>query len=111
MNTRLNPEKDAKNWLSMQPNPMKFMKLTDFDRSIFGELDEDNRLHGRGIKLWNDGAIFIGYYQNGEWSTGNFIYIHDDGVFEVGEYYRKDGEVRERYTRYMTDGTEWQYYF
>jgi hypothetical protein len=58
---RLNPDKDVKNWLSMQPNPLMF---TDFYDG-FGELDENNRLHGRGICILSNGDILIGYFENG----------------------------------------------
>ncbi len=57
----------------------------------FGEFNQDNDLHGRGIQIWNDGEIWIGYYEKGGLSTGNYIYIRYDGVFWVGEKYLKDG--------------------
>ncbi len=76
----------------------------------FGELNENNRAHGRGIRILNDGFINIGYFEDGWLSTGsNCITIYDDGDFSVGEYYLKDGEKRERWTKYKTDGTEEEY--
>ncbi len=76
---------------------------------VFGEVNENNYLHGRGIEIENDVFIEIGYYENGRLSTGNYIYIHSDGVFLVGERYIKEGERRDRWTCYKTDGTEKKY--
>ncbi len=45
INARLNLCKDPKNWLSMQPNPMRY----DLYEERFGEVSENNELHGRGI--------------------------------------------------------------
>ena len=90
----------------MQPNPLKWY---DFDHILgFGELNENNRLHGRGIEIWIWGAIEIGYYENNS-RTGNGIKIWSDGMFRVGEFYRKDGRRWERGTQYNTDGTEMKY--
>ena len=75
----------------------------------FGESNEDNIPHGRGIEIWNDGLIEIGYWKNG-FHTGNCIRIFSDGEFQVVEYYEEDEEdgVAERVKgkMYMTDGTE-----
>ncbi len=38
-------------------------------------------------------------------STGNYIYILEDGEFRVGECYMKDGKKWSRGTEYYTDGT------
>jgi hypothetical protein len=92
----------------MQPNPLRY---SDYLDDGFGELKEKNRLHGRGIKIWNDGPIYIGYFEDGYLSTGNFINIYSDGRFEVGEKcYKKDGDGerkmrRMRGTEYKTNGT------
>ncbi len=62
---RLTGVKDAQNWLSMQPNPVRRQKdfPPDFDASTdFGEVNEYNRLHGRGIGIWHYGSIDIGYW-------------------------------------------------
>ncbi len=45
----------------------------------FGEVNENNRLHGRGIDIVNIGIIHIGYYENGYDGTGNYIHIDNDG--------------------------------
>ncbi len=68
--------------------------------TYFGELNENNILHGRGIKIWNIGAICLGYQENGEWTTGNSIYIFSDGSFRVGDVYFEDGVRRERGIQY-----------
>ncbi len=45
---RLTGVKDAQNWLSMQPNPVRWRVEHS---SVFGEVNENNRLHGRGIQI------------------------------------------------------------
>ncbi len=103
---RLNRRNNDNNWLSMQPNTLKYC---DEDGEQFGEVNANNRMHGRGIKIWKDGGISIGYYENGLLSTGNYINILHYGKFRVGEYYTKDGIEMVRGTRYMTDGKEEKY--
>ncbi len=67
-------------------------------------------MHGRGIRIDDDGFILIGYFdEDGIASTGNYIHIYSDGTFRVGERYFKDGERRERGTGYMTDGKKKKY--
>jgi hypothetical protein len=56
---RLNQSKDAQNWLSMQPSPIDFCDGSGWG---FGEVNEDNKLHGRGIRILIDGYIHIGYW-------------------------------------------------
>ncbi len=58
---RLNRENDAQNWLSMQPNPLRWYSYED-GREGFGEVNENNKLLGRGIEIWNDYDITIGYF-------------------------------------------------
>ncbi len=72
VNTRLNQVNKSENWLSMRPHAQFFKQ--DEDITDFGEFEED-RLHGRGIGIYDDGAIIIGYCENGFWSTGNYIQI------------------------------------
>jgi len=57
----------------------------------FGEFNEHNKLHGKGISIDSSGSIEIGYWNNGADAPGNFITIWSGGVFSVGEYYLKDG--------------------
>ncbi len=74
---------------------------------VFGEVDENNRLHGRGIRIYNNaGNIYIGYYERGHLSTGNYIRIWRNGRFEVRERYRKDGKIWNRGTLYYKNGKE-----
>jgi hypothetical protein len=93
----------------MQPNS-KFYKDEGYTLS-FGELNENNRMQGRGIKIGNYGVIDIGYYENDDWSTGNYITIWKDGEFWVGEKYIEDGWIKSRYTWYYTNGTEKKFGF
>ena len=112
---RLNRENDPYNWLSMRPSSKLFRKIEKtfemekFKWTHFGELNEENKLHGRGFKVNQFGTIHIGCFENSLLSTGNYIIIYKDGDFEVGERYIKDGERMRRCTRYMLDGEEEQY--
>ncbi len=98
----------------MQPQPNCLEYFDKKYNPAFGEVNEHNDLHGRGICICN-GTISIGYYENGELSTGHYITINkwgdSWGEFRVGENYKKDGEKRisSRGTIYKKDGTEEQY--
>ena len=71
----------------------------------FGEMNHINNLHGRGIYMFFQGSIRIGYFNN-KWSApGNFIEIYSDGDVDVGQKYQKYGEIFSRGTRYKADGT------
>jgi hypothetical protein len=48
---RLNICKDATSWLSLQPNPLRYAKRTGIITTNFGEVNGDNKLHGRGIQI------------------------------------------------------------
>ncbi len=80
-----------------------------FGSTYYGELNADGKEHGRGIRIWDDGSTTIGYYENGKWSTDNYIFIFSDGDFRVGEIYQKDGKKWKRGTTYFTNGTEKKY--
>ncbi len=76
---RLTGIKDAQNWLSMQPNPLRWFKDCRGDVLVsFGEINKKNRLHGRGIEIKDDGDdgefITIGHFKNGL-CTGHYISI------------------------------------
>jgi hypothetical protein len=45
---RFNRVNDAQNWLSMQPDPIRWW-CSDYKGDGFGEVKERNKLHGRGI--------------------------------------------------------------
>ena len=87
--------------------PLKTM--TDSWGKYYGELNASGKEHGRGISIRNDGFILIGYRENGELSTGNYISIWSDGRFNVGERYLMDGKIAVSNTWYYTDGTEEKY--
>ncbi len=72
----------------------------------FGEFNEENKPHGRGIIIHYHGGLVIGYFENGDWNTGNYINIWSNGDFSVGECYLKDGWRQFRGTKYHTNGTE-----
>ncbi len=71
----------------MQPNPLRYYNKEGEEGADFGEVNENNMLHGRGIRLSNDGFIKIGYFEDGRLSTGHYIYIFSHGEFFVGELY------------------------
>ena len=66
----------------------------------FGEHNENNVLHGRGIYIYSDVSINIHYWNNGAPAPGNFIEINEDRNFRVGNRYLKAGEMRTRDTLY-----------
>ena len=96
-------------FLGKQPLTSLQAKPGGFGRKYYGEVNADGKQHGRGIIIWNDGFIHIGYFKNGDRSTGNYIHILSDGVFVVGEYYMKDGRLRGRGNRYKIDCSEEEY--
>ena len=75
----------------------------------YGELNENDKPHGRGIRILNDGYIHIGYFEKDMESTGNYITIYSDCRFEVGEFYFKDRVKWERGKCYFGAGTVRQY--
>ncbi len=58
---RLNICQDATNWLFLQPNPLRYAKR-EVDCTMFGEINGDNKLHSKGIVIWNNGSIDIAYW-------------------------------------------------
>ncbi len=109
-------EKRAKisvnDYLGKQPLTSPIMTITEKWCTYCGELNESGKKHGRGIDIdLNCRETRIGYWQNDEYSTGNYITIYSDGRFDVGEQYLKDGKrwYRGSGTRYKTDGTSEKY--
>ncbi len=86
-------EKRAKislnNYLGKQPLTSPLQTNTHSDWKYYGELKADGEPHGRGIRIWLDGGIWIGYWWRWYMSTGNYIMIFSDGEFRVGEFYMK----------------------
>ncbi len=72
---RLNILTDQQNWLSLKPVSAGRFSHLDVDTKTFGELNQHNKLHGRGIKIWPDGDIIIQYWNNGATAPGNYISI------------------------------------
>ncbi len=73
---------------------------TDSFGFYIGEHNSDNYLQGRGIYIYSDGGIGIGYRNKGWVAPGNFISIKSDGDVDVGECYLKDGKRWNKCTRY-----------
>ena len=68
-------------------------------------MNQHNNLDGRGICIFDSGLITIGYFDNCYDAPGNYIFIYSDGRFDVGEMCLKDGQMRNRGTRYKKNGT------
>ncbi len=64
----------------MRPDTSNYWKDGLFGDTYFGEINKNNRT-GRGIKIWNDGFIYIGYFENGFVGTGHYIHIYSNGNF------------------------------
>ena len=63
-------------------------------------------MHGRGIRIQNNGNIYIGYFNTGK-VLGNFVQIDWDGEIQVGEQHRNaDGMVHYQGIKYHADGTQ-----
>ena len=76
----------------------------------FGEHSNENKLKGKGIKVWSDGSISIGCWNNEEDASGDYIEIHSWGGFDVAEsYLDQQGERKFRGTQFNTDGTTEKY--
>ena len=72
----------------------------------FGRHDNENNLHGKGIRITNDGLVWIAFFKGDRWSVGNYFRILSSGLFKVGEYYKKNDNMHDKYTAYRTDGSE-----
>jgi hypothetical protein len=91
----------AKNYLGFGRLQSPIKTYTDSDYKYYGEVNANGKLHGRGTRIYRYGTILIGYFENGEWrGTGNYIIIHSDGKFDVGELYRNNGRISSRGTEY-----------
>ena len=75
----------------------------------FGEHNDNDKPHGRGILISPYGIIHIGYWNIGERAPGKHILIYSDGDLDVGERYLKDGLLFERGTLYRTNGKTEEY--
>jgi len=89
------------NWFSFDSSVIRVVK--DEYESIFGEVNRDNNLHGKGISI-TENCIAIGYYNDGYLAPGNYLFINDWGDFSVGECYLKDGKLCDRSTHYKLNG-------
>ena len=74
----------------------------------FGEHNEFDNLHGKGISI-SENCIAIGYYNDGYLAPGNYLKISSGGEFKVGECYLKDGYKFFRGTRYYKNGATGKY--
>ena len=59
---------------------------------VFGEINKDNELHGRGMKIKRNGWIEIGTFKNGFEAGGtSYMLIQPNNDFQLGSYYLKEG--------------------
>ena len=97
---RLNIWRNDQNWLSLQPRGNHYSDGS----SGFGEVNADNKLNGRGILINPSGFIEIGYFDNGGYAPGNYLWIRSDKLV-VGEFYKdQTGKLKFKRTRYYNDG-------
>ena len=61
---------------------------TDLYKKYYREFNKDGEEHDRGIRIWNDGSIEIGNFEDDFLGTGNYIHIYSGGWFQVGEIYK-----------------------
>jgi hypothetical protein len=87
---------------------IKYTKFANGDIYI-GEMNEDNKPHGRGIVIETNGNINIAYWDNYKAAPGNYIFIGRDGDIRVGEIYLKEGKRWTRGVLYNTDGKNINY--
>ena len=78
-------------------------------QNFIGELNTDNNLEGRGIKIWAEGDIFIRQWNDGLNAPGHFITIYRGGQLDVGECFLKEGELCEKGTAFYSNGTSEEY--
>ena len=87
LSPRLSILNSSKEWLSLRPlNHNKY----ESHGIQFGELNERNNLHGRGILITKLGTIRIGFYSDGKSAPGNYLSIWNNGDIYLGECYVKD---------------------
>jgi hypothetical protein len=70
-----------------------------------GEFNNQNNLHGRGVRIQLLGDISMGFWNNHWISVGNHIRTYADGNFKLGRYFLADDLKRYEGTRYKSDGT------
>ena len=88
----------------------KQLRMKTFSGGVyFGEVDLNNKKHGRGILIQNLGHIYIQNFLDDDPAAGNYIYVHSDGRCKVGERYFKDEVKYIKGTYYKTDGTNENY--
>lgn len=80
------------------------LEINTADGSTYiGEMSDDNKRHGKGIKITPQ-SIHIGYFEDGDSAPGKFITIISDGRFAVGEsYWDADGFLDSKGKTYDTD--------
>ena len=93
----------------------RFVKYSDdpsdnvwaFGQRYFGEWSTDTKKpHGRGIYFYENGQIYIGFYNHGERAPGSYIYIYEDSRLRVGTWQKNsDGKKCYKGTEYKTNGT------
>ncbi len=107
---RFNLQLEGQDWLSLKPTQTQYHERkpwVTFDS--FGEFD-NNKLSGRGIKIWHDGHILIGNFFNNGQVPGDYISIDHNGSFKVGKRsWTKEIGDRDFGVAYLTDGTRKEY--
>ena len=92
---------------SVQPSHLH-TTISTWGKFIGEQINLDAK-YCRGINIYSDGRISIGYYLKSSPAPGNYIWINGDGRFKVGKYYGSIETLGYKGTEYKTDGTTQEY--
>ena len=71
---------------------------------------ETKKPHGRGIRIYDNGNIRIGYRKNGDITLGKYVDVWPKGRVAVGEWYQGMHQITtNRGTEFLQDGSEREY--
>ena len=67
--------------------PLQSFLLKDGHTFVGDQSTETKMPLGRGILIYSDGVIHIGYFEGDSLAPGNDVIIGADGMFSVGDIY------------------------
>lgn len=47
----------------------------------YGELNSEDKPDGRGVRIWEDGVIYVGYWSDGKEKPGHYLKYNNNGEF------------------------------
>ena len=70
-----------------------------------GEHNSNKKLHGKGLRIFPNGTVWIQSWSDGERVAGSYLNIRNDGAFTVGECYvaSLNGRLAVKYNHYSND--------